>query len=53
DTPNGLVLAGIPADAQVVVAGQEMVKEGEVVKPVPADAALLTRVLNDAATSTD
>ncbi|MIL09977.1 efflux RND transporter periplasmic adaptor subunit, partial [Salmonella enterica subsp. enterica] len=43
DTPNGLVLAGIPADAQVVVAGQEMVKEGEVVKPVPADAALLTR----------
>ncbi len=36
DTPKGLVLAGIPADARVIVAGQELVKEGDTVDPVAA-----------------
>ena len=38
DTPNGLVLGGIPADARVIVAGQDLVTEGDEVKPVEADA---------------
>ena len=37
DMPNGLVLGGIPADARVIVAGQELVAEGDVVQPVEAD----------------
>ena len=32
DTPTGLVLGGIPADARVIVAGQDLVKEGDEVK---------------------
>lgn len=38
DTPKGLVLAGIPEDARVIVAGQELVAEGDLVDPVEADA---------------
>jgi len=37
DTPHGLVLGGIPAEARVIVAGQELVTEGDTVKPVVAD----------------
>jgi multidrug efflux system membrane fusion protein len=44
DTPNGLVLGGIPADARIIVAGQDLVAEGDVVNPVPADAALLGKL---------
>lgn len=36
DTPNGLVLGGIPADARVIVAGQALVTEGDIVNPVAA-----------------
>jgi multidrug efflux system membrane fusion protein len=45
DTPNGLVLAGIPADARVIVAGQDLVTEGNEVKPVEADAATLQKLI--------
>lgn len=38
DTANGLVLAGIPEDARVIVAGQDLVSEGETVNAVKADA---------------
>lgn len=38
DTPEGLVLGGIPADARVIVAGQEFVTEGDTVEPVEATA---------------
>jgi membrane fusion protein, multidrug efflux system len=52
DTPTGLVLGGIPADARVIVAGQELVKEGEVVKPVEADQATIQKLLGEAAAGT-
>ena len=35
DSPTGLVLAGIPADARIIVAGQDLVDEGDTVKPLP------------------
>ncbi len=44
DTRTGLVLAGIPAEAQVIVAGQDLVKEGDVVAPMPADPALVKKL---------
>lgn len=37
DTPEGLVLAGIPADARVIVSGQDLVAEGDTVDAVEAD----------------
>jgi len=47
DTPNGLVLAGIPADARVIVAGQDLVTEGSEVKPVEADAATIKKLIGE------
>ncbi|TGQ30448.1 MULTISPECIES: efflux RND transporter periplasmic adaptor subunit [unclassified Mesorhizobium] len=52
DTPTGLVLGGIPADARVIVAGQELVKEGEVVNPVEADQATIKKLLDEATAGT-
>lgn len=49
DTSTGLVLGGIPAEARVIVAGQDLVKEGEEVKAVPADAALVGKLAGDPA----
>jgi multidrug efflux system membrane fusion protein len=37
DTPEGLVLAGIPADARIIVSGQDLVAEGDMVNAVEAD----------------
>jgi multidrug efflux system membrane fusion protein len=48
DTPTGLVLGGIPADARIIVAGQELVTEGEVVKPVEADQATIQKLVGEA-----
>lgn len=48
DTQNGLVLAGIPADAQVIIAGQDLVKEGDEVKAVIADDATVKKFVQDA-----
>jgi multidrug efflux system membrane fusion protein len=39
DTPEGLILAGVPADARIIVAGQDLVRDGEkvnVVEGMPA-----------------
>lgn len=52
DTPTGIVLGGIPADARIIVAGQELVKEGEVVKPVEADQATIQKLLGEATAGT-
>ncbi|RWL18478.1 MULTISPECIES: efflux RND transporter periplasmic adaptor subunit [Mesorhizobium] len=52
DTPTGLVLGGIRADARIIVAGQELVKEGEVVKPVEADRATIQKLLGEATAGT-
>jgi membrane fusion protein, multidrug efflux system len=49
DTPTGLVLGGIPADARVIVAGQDLVREGDEVNPVPADAELVKKLAGDVA----
>lgn len=48
DTPKGLVLAGIPAEAQVIVAGQDLVSEGDEVKPVQANAEELKKLVDPA-----
>jgi multidrug efflux system membrane fusion protein len=48
DTPTGLVLGGIPADARIIVAGQELVTEGEAVKPVEADQATIQKLVGEA-----
>ena len=47
DTPKGLVLAGIPADARVIVAGQELVAEGDAVEPVEADPATIQKLAGE------
>lgn len=41
DTPRALYLAGIPAGARVIVSGQDLVTEGDIVDPQPADAKLI------------
>lgn len=52
DTPTGLVLAGIPADARVIVAGQDLVTEGNTVKPVEADPETLRKLVGSTANDT-
>ncbi len=49
DTPHGLVLAGIPADARIIVAGQELVTEGDVVTPKEADRAMIEKLVGNLA----
>lgn len=46
DSPSGLVLSGVPHDSKIIVAGQDLVSEGERVNAVPAKGDLLagTRV---------
>ncbi|RWL42522.1 MAG: efflux RND transporter periplasmic adaptor subunit [Mesorhizobium sp.] len=52
DTPHGLVLGGIPEDARIIVAGQELVKEGDLVKPVEADQATISKLIGEATAGT-
>ncbi len=52
DTAHGLVLAGIPADARVIVAGQDLVREGETVTAVEADQAMIKKLVGEAAGGT-
>jgi len=52
DTPKGLVLGGIPADARIIVAGQELVAEGDTVQPVEASAEDIRKLASDTADST-
>jgi membrane fusion protein, multidrug efflux system len=42
DSPAGLVLSGVPQNTKIIVAGQDLVSDGETVKAVPADASLIT-----------
>jgi len=51
DLTQGLVLGGVPADASVVVAGQDLVTEGDVVNPVPADEQLIRKLVGEVAAS--
>jgi len=50
DTPNGLVLGGIPRDMRIIVAGQDLVSDGDAVTPVQADAAALKQLAGEATT---
>jgi multidrug efflux system membrane fusion protein len=52
DTPQGLVLAGIPAEARVIVAGQELITEGDTVNAVEADPATIRKLAGEAAADT-
>ena len=52
DTPNGLVLGGIPNDVRIIVAGQELISEGDTVNPVEADAETIQRLVQEATGST-
>lgn len=38
DSPEGLVLSGVPLDSKIIVAGQDLVSEGETVNAVPVGA---------------
>jgi len=49
DLTNGLVLGGVPRDARVVVAGQDLVTEGDVVNPVAADEQLIKKLVGEVA----
>lgn len=52
DTPRGLVLGGIPEDVRIIVAGQELISEGDTVNPVEADAQTIQNLVQDATGST-
>jgi multidrug efflux system membrane fusion protein len=52
DTPKGLVLGGIPAGARIIVAGQELVAEGDTVQPVEATPDEIKTLVGDAAAGT-
>ncbi|WP_342635332.1 efflux RND transporter periplasmic adaptor subunit [Aquibium carbonis] len=53
DTPTGLVLGGVPKDARIIVAGQDLVAEGDTVNPVEADAATVRRLIGEATGTTN
>ena len=48
DMAGGLVLGGIPADVRIIVAGQELISDGDTVNPVEADAATVSRLTGEA-----
>jgi multidrug efflux system membrane fusion protein len=52
DTPNGLLLGGIPADARIIVAGQDLVTEGDTVKAVEADQETIDKLVGEAQSGT-
>ncbi|MEQ8306785.1 MAG: efflux RND transporter periplasmic adaptor subunit [Hoeflea sp.] len=41
DSPEGLILGGVPEDAKIIIAGQDLVSEGETVNSVPVDDGLV------------
>ena len=52
DTPHGLVLGGIPAEARIIVAGQDLVSEGDKVEAVEADAETVRKLAGEVAGGT-
>ena len=48
DTPRGLVLGGIPAGVRIIVAGQELITEGDTVRPVEADQETIKKLVSEA-----
>lgn len=52
DTPRGLVLGGIPEDVRIIVAGQELISEGDTVNPVEADEETIKQLVGEATGAT-
>lgn len=52
DTPRGLILGGIPEDVRIIVAGQELISDGDTVNPVEADAETINRLVGEVTGST-
>lgn len=48
DSTDALMLGGIPAQARVIVVGQNLVSEGQKVQPVDADSAVIDRLIEEA-----
>ncbi|ODT08787.1 MAG: efflux transporter periplasmic adaptor subunit [Mesorhizobium sp. SCN 65-20] len=46
DTQKGLLLGGIPADAKIIIAGQDLVKEGDTVTAQPATEAIIKKLVD-------
>ena len=53
DMQGGLVLGGIPADVRIIVAGQELISDGDTVNPVAADAETVERLVGQATGGTN
>lgn len=47
DTPQGLVLGGVAADARIIVAGQDLVSDGDRVNAVEADAETVRKLVGE------
>lgn len=52
DTPKGIVLAGIPAAAKIIIAGQDLVTEGDEVTAVEADADTVRQLMGEGGNGT-
>ena len=48
DTPRGIVLGGIPKGVRIIVAGQQLISEGDTVKAVQADDAMIKKLISEA-----
>lgn len=53
DTPAGLVLGGIPSGARIIVAGQDLVSDGDKVNVVEADAEQVKKLAGEAISGAD
>jgi len=52
DTPKGLILGGIPTEAKIIVAGQDLVTEGDRVSVVEADPEMIRKLAGEVTGST-
>jgi multidrug efflux system membrane fusion protein len=48
DTPNGIVLGGIPKGVRIIVAGQQLISEGDTVNAVEADEETIKKLISEA-----
>ena len=48
DSTDALLLGGIPADARIIVVGQNLVSDGQKVEPVDADNQVVNRLIEEA-----
>lgn len=48
DTPNGIVLGGIPKGVRIIVAGQQLISEGDTVNAVQADEETIKKLISEA-----